>query len=283
MTDNPAPQQTYRPIVLNNWARTGSGALGLAFGGAGGYSVFANTNQAGSTALLLIGGIFLLMTLTGRVPERMGKDGIVHEATERAIAATEAITDLMDDDSETVRSAAAETYLRNREEVARWVAGAGARTSSDVTINVPAVTVSGALMVPGVDADDANLRTAHAIRHQRNVHNLLVEAFGADAVEWQPSFPSFRPDAVVTLPSGKRVAVEAKAGRQRKHKFLEWAPTAKAAGLDGVVVVQDMGYQGVSPQVTGTANVRNVLIATDGSGIDQESAEAVVNEIKRFG
>lgn len=55
------------------------------------------------------------MMLTGRVPERIGKDGIVHdrEAVD-AIASSGPITELMESESEAIRDAAAETYLRNR-------------------------------------------------------------------------------------------------------------------------------------------------------------------------
>ncbi|NHE67788.1 hypothetical protein G9U53_26130 [Rhodococcus sp. D-46] len=278
MTDE-APKR-YRPISLNKRARTASGLLGLAFGLAGGYSVFANTNQAGSTALLLLGGIFLLMMLTGRVPERIGKDGIEHEAIEDAVVSVVAMKDLMASESEAVRGAAADSYLKYQEAISQWEATIN---TGSVPISVPASTGSGASHAPAVRASESNLLTAHSIRHEQNVEKLLVEAFGTGAVERHPAFPALRPDAVVTLPSGKRVAVEAKAGRQRKHRFLDLGPAAKRAGLDGMVVVQDMGYSSVPPRVSGTEDVRNVLIATDDTGIDQESAEAVVNEIKHFG
>ncbi|GLW31874.1 hypothetical protein [Actinoplanes regularis] len=44
-------------------------------------------NQAGSTALLLLGGIGVLMSITGRVPDRMGKEGVNYEPVDEAAKA----------------------------------------------------------------------------------------------------------------------------------------------------------------------------------------------------
>lgn len=73
-------KSTRSPIMLAPWARGISGAVGLLSAGLGGWSVFESSNQAGSTALLLLGAIFLLMALTGRVPDRIGKEGIEHDS-----------------------------------------------------------------------------------------------------------------------------------------------------------------------------------------------------------
>src|SRR5664279_4441835 len=67
-------------------------------------------NQAGATTLLLLGGLGALMSLTGRVPERMGREGIAYEPVE-VPAATSAMGELMSDEQpHVIREAAAAVY-----------------------------------------------------------------------------------------------------------------------------------------------------------------------------
>lgn len=283
MTDN-EPARVTRPITLEPLARTASGLLGLASSVAGGYSVFANTNQAGSTALLLIGGLFLLMTLTGRVPERIGKDGIVHAEVWDAIASSGSMTQLMESESEIVREAAAETYLRNREGVARWISGVVTNASGDATVNAPPATGSAVIHAPLILPADANLQRARDIKLAQKTEQLLIAEFGTAAVDRQPLFAIgsrvFRPDAVVTLPIGKRIAVEAKVGPPQMNVLIKMAAAARDAGLDGLVVVNEAGLEGPSASFEGG---RIVAVKTDDTRILPESAEAVANAIKRYG
>ncbi len=83
-----------RAILLTAWQRAMATAFGLASAGAGATSVFLTGNQAGSTALLILGGAAFLMGLTGRVPERIGKEGIVYEIVDPG---TRAATKVMSD------------------------------------------------------------------------------------------------------------------------------------------------------------------------------------------
>lgn len=53
--------------------------FGLLTVAGGGAAVFSTDNQAGSTALLLIGAVSFLVGLTGRVPDRIGKEGVAYE------------------------------------------------------------------------------------------------------------------------------------------------------------------------------------------------------------
>lgn len=78
MSDN--GRVTNSPITLAPWARRSSGTVGVALAGLGTWSVFLNTNQAGSAALLLLGALFILMAMTGRVPDRISKEGIEHDS-----------------------------------------------------------------------------------------------------------------------------------------------------------------------------------------------------------
>ncbi|MBH5144222.1 MULTISPECIES: hypothetical protein [Rhodococcus erythropolis group] len=284
MTDN-EPARVTRPITLEPLARTASGLLGLASSVAGGYSVFANTNQAGSTALLLIGGLFLLMMLTGRVPERIGKDGIVHDRdVVDTFASRESITQLMESESEVVREAVAETYLRNREEFSQWISGMIANESGDATVHAPPARGSAASYSPRILPSDMNLLLAREINLAQKIEKLLTAEFGAEAVDREPrsgfGIRRFRPDAVVTLPTGKRIAVEAKVGPPQMNILIKTAAAAKDAGLDGLVVVNEAGLEVPSASFEGG---RIVAVKTDDTRILPESAEAVANAIKRYG
>jgi hypothetical protein len=58
------------------WERVLAGAVGLASAGGGGVSVFISNNQAGSTALLLVGGIFLLLAVQGTAIRRATRESL---------------------------------------------------------------------------------------------------------------------------------------------------------------------------------------------------------------
>nr|WP_192817832.1 hypothetical protein [Rhodococcus sp. JVH1] len=83
----------------------------------GGWSVFASTNQAGSTALLLLGAVFLLMAMTGRVPDRIGREGIEHDSIEE-----KTVKDALEFGSPGTQREVAELLNSNAREVRRWTA-----------------------------------------------------------------------------------------------------------------------------------------------------------------
>ncbi|MCM2417661.1 hypothetical protein [Streptomyces sp. RKAG293] len=63
----PAPAETSSPEVapFNTRERVGAGIVGALLGGAGAVSVFMTENQAGSVALIAVGGAFLLTAVNG--------------------------------------------------------------------------------------------------------------------------------------------------------------------------------------------------------------------------
>lgn len=82
-------------ILLSPTQRWFSGLFGLAASGGGAAAVFITSNQAGATTLLLAGALGLLMALTGRVPDRIGREGIIHEPVDAP--ATRALGELLAD------------------------------------------------------------------------------------------------------------------------------------------------------------------------------------------
>ena len=83
-------------VLLTKWQRLSAALIGLCASGAGGSAVFLTDNQAGSTALLLFGGLALLIGVTGRVPDRIGREGVNYEPVDPATRAVENV--LSDDD-----------------------------------------------------------------------------------------------------------------------------------------------------------------------------------------
>lgn len=72
------PTAHRKPILLTKRQRLSIFSIGSLSLGSGGASVFVTENQAGSTTLLLVGMILLLIGLTGRVPEQIGKEGMAY-------------------------------------------------------------------------------------------------------------------------------------------------------------------------------------------------------------
>ncbi|WP_263166739.1 hypothetical protein [Streptomyces sp. SCSIO ZS0520] len=65
-------QDAARPVrlgVLKRWERPAAGVAGGVLAGAGVAAVFVSRNQAGSATLVVIGGLFLLMAVSGRTIE----------------------------------------------------------------------------------------------------------------------------------------------------------------------------------------------------------------------
>lgn len=224
MADGESPE--YRAINLGIPTRWVSGVLGLAAGGAGGYSVFVNTNQAGSTALLLLGGIFLLIALTGRVPERIGKDGLDYKPTADAVASTTTVNELMDDAPPDVREAVAKSYERNLSAIEQALAAAvsevGARTATSAQVRNTALR-----------APNANRSAARGINLETNIRRLIEQKFPTTQVQLDRAV-----DLVMTLPNSKKIGIDIKGRKVTQDDELRLLLAAELQNLDTVVVVE---------------------------------------------
>jgi hypothetical protein len=83
------PERAERPIRLSDNQRRLSAVLGVLLIGAGGVAVFVTGNEVGSTALLLLGSLFLLMAVIGIAPKSIGKEGVTFPVSEAAGEALE--------------------------------------------------------------------------------------------------------------------------------------------------------------------------------------------------
>lgn len=82
--------------MLSKWQRISASLIGIGASVAGATAVFISENQAGSTALLLLGALGFLLGITGRVPDRIGKDGVNYDPVDPA---TKAVEHVLSDDS----------------------------------------------------------------------------------------------------------------------------------------------------------------------------------------
>lgn len=71
---------------LGTWERWLAGLVGLAGIIAGGLGVFLSDNQAGTTAILLLGAVFLLMAVQGTAIIKAGKDTVELERRQKRVA-----------------------------------------------------------------------------------------------------------------------------------------------------------------------------------------------------
>jgi hypothetical protein len=74
---------------LGTWERWLAGVVGLAGVVAGGVGVFLSDNQAGTTAILLLGSVFLLMAVQGTAIIKAGKDSVELERRKKALDLSE--------------------------------------------------------------------------------------------------------------------------------------------------------------------------------------------------
>ncbi|MFD6038943.1 hypothetical protein ACFWHF_31135 [Streptomyces griseoincarnatus] len=65
-------QEIEDPAPLSVWSRVAAGISGVTLCGAGGVAVFATDNQAGCVALILAGGLFILLTIGGNPLHSLG-------------------------------------------------------------------------------------------------------------------------------------------------------------------------------------------------------------------
>lgn len=80
---NPPPLDDDRP-GLGGLERTGALIFGLAGVGTGGVGVFLSDNQAGTTAILLLGAVFLLMAVQGTAIRSASRDNVEMERRAKA-------------------------------------------------------------------------------------------------------------------------------------------------------------------------------------------------------
>lgn len=77
--DSPHDDQSRTVDGLNWLERTGATLVGLVGVGVGGTGIFLSDNQAGTTAMLLLGAVFLLMGIQGTAIKRATKDSVEWE------------------------------------------------------------------------------------------------------------------------------------------------------------------------------------------------------------
>jgi hypothetical protein len=75
--EQPVPSDDHTSVSgLVAWERWIAGLIGLGAAGAGGVSVFMSDNQAGSTALLVFGAIFMLLAVQGTAIRRATRESV---------------------------------------------------------------------------------------------------------------------------------------------------------------------------------------------------------------
>lgn len=98
------------PSGISPMLRSACWAIGLVFGGLGTYAVFATENQVGTGALLILSALFLIVGITGKVPQRLQVgENSVEWPQEVVDAVTTAIEEGPPEVAEKVISAIAET------------------------------------------------------------------------------------------------------------------------------------------------------------------------------
>lgn len=196
---------THRPIALGKLERSASAVAGIAGLGVGGWATMNSTNQAGSAAILLLGALFLLMAVSGRVPDRISKDGIDY----RAVVNETAIEDLKDSESPIVTDAVAEALTRAKEEVSERILPPSRDETSHQTFFRLERQVLGTLADGDWNFED-----------RRDAHSIGV-------------------DAIVERGS-RKIGIDVKYSRQPKVNIahlLRHTPRVLAEGLDHIVVV----------------------------------------------
>lgn len=255
-----------RPQFQDEWSYTTllDSTVGAIAGGAGGYSVFATTNQAGSAILLLLGGLSLLIALTGRVPEKMGKDGAVFQPTLRAQVNERVVQTMLTSTEADVQRAAAATYSATRTAFDEWL------YLSSTAAGRPRDLARSSSLDPLDLVWDENLARARAVNLETNILELLRSRFTADSRMTVDDGAPDRFDFAVRTGSGAAVAVEVKGRALKSAELDRLVKMAEGSErLRGLVVVQgvrDMTAQvrtkDVSPSVvvvTGPANMNGQI------------------------
>lgn len=250
--------------MLDTWARSVAGVAGIGSAGLGAWSVFMNTNQAGSAALLLFGALFTLMSLSGRVPDRISKDGVEHLTTAAEQATAETVTELLE--SPEARAETAETVMKNwaeKIESLTRMGGGGQLT----------------------DVSDRNIRLAREILLEEGVRAALDADFSVQA---SPR-PARAVDLTVSVGDGKRVGVEVRLGGQHQSARLRslaqrFGELVASGTFHAIVIVlaqqSDSSLSGlrVWPRVAG---VKFVVVNDAGMGtLSPEDARRVCEAVR---
>ena len=178
------PASRHIPFWLSRAQRVVSGVFGLVLLGGGGSAVFLTDNQAGATTLLLLGGLGALMSLTGRVPERMGREGIAYEPVE-VPAATSAMGELMSDEQpHVIREAAAAVY---DQQLASYESESGVVPRAELTAAVRRLRAE-SIGMQFENAVESELRrrylvNSRVVQRDRQVDLLLARPGDSDSAE----------------------------------------------------------------------------------------------------
>ncbi|QKV77086.1 hypothetical protein [Amycolatopsis sp. Hca4] len=107
--------------LMTGWERALACLFGFGIAGAGGVAVFVSSNQAGTTSLVLIGAVFLLIGIQGTPIAKATKDSIELRARRVAKKAKELAKEGRADDAEGFIEGAivAEPRLLKVEQVSR--------------------------------------------------------------------------------------------------------------------------------------------------------------------
>lgn len=265
--------QGYEAMLLKTPIRWAAGLVGLISGGAGGYSVFANTNQAGSATLLLLGGVFFLVALTGRVPEKIGKDGVNYQPTVRDRTNARVVDALLADPEPEVQRAAAATYAETRSSV-----------EQALRMEISARNVSREHLTPSATLDaryDENLARARAINLEGNILELLHSRLpSAYPVGTEDGKAPTRLDLALTLPGRSPVGIDVKARTIRQEELHKLERRIEGSGLGGLVVVEAV-HHAVSPvRKVFSPSITVIRGTADDSGeISDEFADMIVAEV----
>lgn len=194
---------------LVRWERWVAGIAGVAAAGAGGYSVFVSDNQAGTTALMVFGALFLLIAVQGTAIRRATRESVEMDprVAEVAMRAEEVLED------------------RGPGEAAAFIEGA--KTSD------PAIESQLRFHILNPRLYDQQVLEA--------VDRIALEAFNGEiTIDREVRRAGFHFDALIrsTTPPVRELLVEAMYSRDRPRSDRLDARRAQslASGLPGIIV-----------------------------------------------
>lgn len=273
--ETPQEAQGFKPIKIEGTLRWATAVAGILAGGAGGYSVFATTNQVGSATLLLIGGVALLMALTGRVPENIGKDGLGYMPTIRDQVNERVVETMLASEEPEVQRAAAAAYTETRSAVEEALLRASAnlenrRRATDF-IQPPQDAVWNVVW-------DENLVRARHVNFEANIADLIKSHFpptSRTSVEENRAADNF--DLTLRPYSGPPVAVDVKARPYRRGELDQLAEKVERSNYRGLVVVE--GVRDMAAQVKRKDFSASVVLVTGPADLNGRISERFEDEI----
>ena len=218
----------------------------------------------------------LLIALTGRVPEKMGKDGAVYQPTLRAQVNERFVEGMLESPEPAVQRAAAATYTETRSNVEDALRRVTAWTAAD-----RAIANRDVVWMPQDLVWDINLLRARGLNLETNTIELLRSRTDAHTTvsDERDGF-----DLIVRSGSGAVVAVEVKAqpvGSKELDKLVE---KMRASNYGALVVVEGVREstapvrcKHVSPNVavvTGPADING--------DIPEEFEDAIFDTVQSF-